>query len=81
MREKLKLAIHGWHGYLMSCQARGTDATQLRLVLAAARAYACSECAGTGMKSTCMPIGDDHETICQACKADRELADKGSDND
>jgi DnaJ-class molecular chaperone len=75
MRERLKEAIAGWNGYLTSCRARGVDETQLRLVLAAARAYSCSECGGTGLCSKSMPIGEDYRSVCPTCKADRQLAD------
>lgn len=64
---KLTAAIEHIVRILSECELGMTP--QLSIVLAAARAYACEECDGSGYLE-----GGDGEP-CQACKSDREVAD------
>ena len=66
MRDKLLTSIKHVEKYATAVGLIGR--TQVRRVLAAARAYACRECRGTGVDETMVDP-------CQFCKADREVAD------
>lgn len=54
------------------------DLVAYRILLAAARAFACETCGATGMVllgfTQCNGITEENWTICPACAADRKLA-------
>jgi len=76
MREKLKAAIYDIDIIDKEYNSQSPEVrTPIRLLLAAARAYACEECGGDGLlenDESCLP---DSMYRCPACKQDREVAD------
>ena len=70
MHEKLKAAIEVM-AKLDSPLAPDYVRQHMGIVLAAARAYACERCGGTGEIGNTEYLGDD----CPECKKDREVAD------